>query len=84
MKDFTTVQIENADPEAIGCFSIKKNLYDKLLPHQKACVAKGVKLSGQILIADEAGLGKTFSSLALANVYSHAFPLLIICPKWMR
>jgi SNF2 family DNA or RNA helicase len=37
-----------------------------------------------MLIADDAGLGKTLSSLALAEIYSHSWPLLIICPSILR
>jgi hypothetical protein len=46
MKEYTTIDIDKPDTEAISCFSINTILYAELLPHQKACIAKGVKLNG--------------------------------------
>jgi hypothetical protein len=46
MEEYTTIDIDKPDIKAISCFSIKTILYADLLPHQKACIAKGVKLNG--------------------------------------
>jgi SWI/SNF-related matrix-associated actin-dependent regulator 1 of chromatin subfamily A len=37
-----------------------------------------------MLLADEMGVGKTIQSLAVAYIYKHEWPLLIICPPTLK
>lgn len=59
-------------------------MYNSLLPYQREDVKKGVKLFGRILINDEAGMGKSLSALALTLAYRHDWPLVILCPGYVR
>ncbi len=44
-------------------------------------VAFGVENHGRVILADEAGLGKTLQALAIAQRYAKSeWPLWILCP----
>lgn len=44
----------------------------------------GIKKKGRVLIGDEMGIGKTIQALALAAVYRHNWPCLIMCPATLK
>lgn len=58
--------------------------YKRLFDFQKESVTFGIKHHGRMLLADEMGVGKTIQSLALAYIYKHEWPLLIICPPTLK
>ncbi len=58
--------------------------YDQLYQFQKELLRFGITKNGRVLIADEMGVGKTVQSLALACMYRHEWPLLVICPSSLR
>jgi SNF2 family DNA or RNA helicase len=45
---------------------------------------QGTNCNGRLLLADEQGLGKTVTSLAIMLHYSDEWPLLILCPASLR
>jgi SWI/SNF-related matrix-associated actin-dependent regulator of chromatin subfamily A-like protein 1 len=44
----------------------------------------GIKKRGRLIIGDEMGVGKTVQALALAAVYRHNWPCLIMCPASLK
>ncbi|CAJ0844525.1 12665_t:CDS:2 [Entrophospora sp. SA101] len=60
---------------------VEKELWEKLLPHQKEGVVEMVIREGRALLSDEQGLGKTMQALTLCSYYRANWPVLIVCPK---
>jgi SNF2 family DNA or RNA helicase len=66
------------------CTSKDLNLRNQLYPFQLKGVKYGIKQRGRILIGDEMGVGKTIQALALAAVYRHNWPCVIMCPASLK
>lgn len=60
------------------------HVYRSLTSFQRENVKKGLKMYGRVLINDESGLGKSLSALALALAYRIEWPLLVLCPMYVR
>jgi len=56
----------------------------RLLPFQAEGVRHALRAGGRLLLADEAGTGKTLQALAAAAAYAQEGPLLIVCPSSLR
>lgn len=63
---------------------LPKIVCEKLMDFQWHGVHFALKRGGRCLIADDMGLGKTLQAIAVARVYMHDWPLLIICPSSLR
>ncbi len=59
---------------------IHKNLY----PYQREGIRKGIKLYGRLLINDDSGMGKTLQAISLSLAYKNEWPLIIICPSFVK
>lgn len=63
---------------------LPERLRGSLLGFQKEGVRFGWCQGGRCLIADEMGLGKTVQAIALARLFRHEWPLLVIAPPSMK
>lgn len=58
---------------------------DALFPFQKEGVEKIItQFDGRCLLADDMGLGKSLQAIATMAYYKDQWPLLIICPSYLR
>ena len=64
---------------------VSQNMWDKMFPFQRQGVTKILEFHrGRSLLADEMGLGKSLQSLYVVHQYRSEFPLLIMCPSYLR
>lgn len=49
--------------------TVGDQMWDQLLPFQKEGVLRAITIGGRVLLADDMGMGKTVSALALAQFY---------------
>lgn len=64
--------------------NLPKDLFETLLPFQRAGVRKAIENEGRVFICDEMGLGKTIQALSVLAFYRPQWPALIICPSSLR
>ena len=60
------------------------HIYKNLFPFQRDGIKKGLKMYGRILINDDFGTGKSLQALSLALAYRMEWPLLILCPSYVK
>ena len=64
---------------------IHETLWNTLYPFQKEGVRAAIaKNYGKVLLCDDMGLGKSIQALTIAHYYRKQWPLLIICPSYLR
>jgi SWI/SNF-related matrix-associated actin-dependent regulator 1 of chromatin subfamily A len=72
----------------IRCFDtnrVCKRLWGVLYPFQKEGVRRAIADHyGRVLLCDEMGLGKSVQALTISHYYRNEWPLLIICPSYLR
>jgi len=60
------------------------HIFKNLLAFQRDGVKRGLKMHGRILINDDFGTGKSLQALSLALAYRMEWPLLIVCPAFLK
>lgn len=71
----------NQSPELA---SLPGSLLSSMYEFQKEGVQFIINKGGRGLIGDEMGVGKTLQAIASAFLYSHEWPLLVICPASLK
>lgn len=79
---YSAVDITDSSP--LPPDRLPEKLFRALKPFQMEGVHFGLQRNGRIMLADEMGLGKTIQAIALAYLFAHEWPLLIICPSSLR
>lgn len=59
-------------------------IYKSLYAFQRDGIKKGLNLFGRVMINDDFGCGKSLQALTLSLAYKNEWPLLILCPTFVR
>jgi len=79
------IRIRNARIDCFQVENVNQRLWKHLYPFQKEGVKRAISRNyGKILFCDEMGLGKSLQSLTVADYYRKRWPLLILCPSYLR
>ena len=64
---------------------LRPDIWSKLYPFQKEGIRQAIsKNYGKMMFCDEMGLGKSLQSLVVADYYRAQWPLLVVCPSYLR
>ncbi|KAI9318597.1 P-loop containing nucleoside triphosphate hydrolase protein [Dichotomocladium elegans] len=57
-----------------------EGLWMTMKPFQKKSVREAVRRDGRVMLADDAGLGKTMQAMGVMATFDDDWPVLIVCP----
>ena len=64
---------------------VRADIWKKLYPFQQEGIQRAIACNyGKVLFCDDMGLGKSLQSLVVADYYRAQWPLLIVCPSYLR